>query len=398
MFTHLKKPIKMPSIPTVEAVFDYKHKCTSVTPRCAVMIRVIHQRKVKYYNPGVRIMAHEWDKTTRTVVNRMDAAELNERIAYFTGRIQGYITKLIKSGREFSIDALTRYLDCIGNGADFIEFMRNQIETRKDLRPNTIKGHRTSLHKLEEYGGIKHFRDLDHDNIRQFDAWLHDKHPGNQMYIHSLHKGVRAYCTMAYQLGLLDENPYKRIRISRGSCGMRKYVPFDDLRKIATAKMPTASMQAVRDLFMLQTYTGLAYADLFAIDFKKTDRRDRRSVVAGQRTKTGENYYISLIAPAIEILERYGYELPRLTNQQYNMRLKALADYAGVDIKLTSHMARHTFAVMAINGGIKIEVLAKMMGHNDIKTTQHYGKIIDRTAEDAFERLAEFMESKGIVL
>ena len=59
----------------------------------------------------------------------------------------------------------------------------------------------------------------------------------------------------------------------------------------------------------------------------------------------------------------------------------------GLGKNLTSHMARHTFAVFAINHGVPIETLAKMMGHTDVKTTQQYAKIINSTVEAAYDSL-----------
>lgn len=75
--------------------------------------------------------------------------------------------------------------------------------------------------------------------------------------------------------------------------------------------------------------------------------------------------------------------------QQYNMQLKVLATFAGLNRPLTSHMGRHTFAVLSLNRGVKIENLAKMMGHTDIKTTQIYAQVLNSEVEKEFERLEE---------
>ena len=50
-------------------------------------------------------------------------------------------------------------------------------------------------------------------------------------------------------------------------------------------------------------------------------------------------------------------------------------------------MGRHTFAVYCLNNGVPIETLAKMMGHTDIKTTQIYATIVNKTIEAAFGML-----------
>lgn len=56
-------------------------------------------------------------------------------------------------------------------------------------------------------------------------------------------------------------------------------------------------------------------------------------------------------------------------------------------LTLQQYMGRHTYATLCLNSGIKIEVLAKMMGHTDIKTTQIYAHLVNTTVEDAYKEL-----------
>jgi len=123
--------------------------------------------------------------------------------------------------------------------------------------------------------------------------------------------------------------------------------------------------------------------------------RDGKSIILDRRKKTDEDYYIVLLSPALAILKKYGYKLPLISNVRYNYYLKVVAQFAKIDKPLTTHMARHTFAVFALNHGIKIEVLAKMMGHTDIKTTQIYAKILDSSVEAGFDVLEKSLNKSG---
>ena len=61
-----------------------------------------------------------------------------------------------------------------------------------------------------------------------------------------------------------------------------------------------------------------------------------------------------------------------------NSYLKEIADVCGITKTLTFHMARHTFATtVTLSNGVPIESVSKMLGHNNIKTTQHYAKVLD---------------------
>ncbi|MDN5283924.1 MAG: Site-specific recombinase, partial [Mucilaginibacter sp.] len=64
--------------------------------------------------------------------------------------------------------------------------------------------------------------------------------------------------------------------------------------------------------------------------------------------------------------------------------LKEIADLCNVNKDLTFHIARHTFATtVTLLNGVPIESVSKMLGHTNIKTTQHYARILDlKVGED----------------
>ena len=101
--------------------------------------------------------------------------------------------------------------------------------------------------------------------------------------------------------------------------------------------------------------------------------------------------FLVLLSPAMEILKKYDYVLPIISNQQYNLRLKIVADYAGLDRNLTVHMSRHTFATMCLNNGVKMENVSKMLGHTNVRTTQQYAKVLNAEVEKDFEMLERIL-------
>lgn len=140
-------------------------------------------------------------------------------------------------------------------------------------------------------------------------------------------------------------------------------------------------------------FTGLAYSDLIKNDFSKLREASGRKVLTGQRVKTGENYYVVLVPEAVEILERYGYNMPKMSLQQYNMRLKAVSDISGINKKMTSHVGRHTAACLMLNHGVPMEVVKEVLGHTDIKTTQIYAHLVNVTVNKHLARYERELES-----
>ena len=77
-----------------------------------------------------------------------------------------------------------------------------------------------------------------------------------------------------------------------------------------------------------------------------------------------------------------------LSNQKMNSYLTEIADACGIKKTLTTHIARHSFACLALANGVSMEVIAKMLGHSDIKTTKIYAKVIDRSIAEQMGTLA----------
>ena len=109
--------------------------------------------------------------------------------------------------------------------------------------------------------------------------------------------------------------------------------------------------------------------------------------VKEERVKTGNKYNITLLPPAMDILKKYDYKLPVQCMQVYNRNLQAIQYRAGIETRCSSHVGRHTFAVICLNNNVRIEVVKEFLGHKDIKTTAIYAKIVDKTVNKAFDNL-----------
>ena len=97
--------------------------------------------------------------------------------------------------------------------------------------------------------------------------------------------------------------------------------------------------------------------------------------------------YVQILPQALAVAENYGGELPRVAVQVYNRSLKAIAEMSKIRKRVTSHVARHTFATLMLSKGAKIENVSKMLGHTDIKMTQRYAKVLAKDVFAEFDKL-----------
>ena len=116
----------------------------------------------------------------------------------------------------------------------------------------------------------------------------------------------------------------------------------------------------------------------------------------GERIKTGVPYVSQLLPPAVKVLERYDWKIPRLSNADYNRHLKSLGAMAKIATPLHSHLARHTFATYMLRNGAKIENVSRMLGHTNITQTQRYAKVLAESVHEDFDRVAEKMGTAEI--
>ena len=67
---------------------------------------------------------------------------------------------------------------------------------------------------------------------------------------------------------------------------------------------------------------------------------------------------------------------------------------SGITTHLTSHVGRHTFATtIALKNKMPIEVLQKVMGHESVKTTQIYAKVLQESVDEEFDKLDEIIQN-----
>lgn len=371
--------------PTLRFVFDRKKTATK-KHKASVQIEVLSERKRKYIGTGVKLYSDQWDERKK-VINSMQMLELNRSLDEQIRIIQDWVNELIRKREPFDFEKLERFIKFSNKSENFIEFIERRIEERQDITESTKKTHRTFSESLRTFGRITYFSDLTKENITIYDDWLHEK-GYSQPTVHNYHKRMKRYINEAIKFELIDKDPYSGLHFERGKHQIRKYLTEDELRKIIEAEIPSKTVRQVRDLFVFQAYTGISYADLAKFDFKKDIiKKNGKMVIHDVRQKTEETYFIVLLSPALEVLERYKFILPVISNQQYNLRLKIVADYAKIDKNLTVHMARHTFATMCLNNGVKIENVSKMLGHSNIKTTQEYAKVLNSEVEKSFDLL-----------
>ena len=332
---------------SIRLVFDRRKIATKTHP-AAVYIEATYRKKRKFINTGVKLLDGQWGNNCK-VRNHPQSNILNESIERQVASIYDFAHSLQMKGEEFDFVKLENHLSYgKGSGKDtFLRFMKKRIWERP-IGESTKERHWGMLKALEDFGKIKSFDDLTQMNILAWDAYA-KKRCSKLSSVYNYHKILKIYIREAYAAQMINHDPYVGVRIKRGTSDTRRYLTEDELYAIESKKIENASLRTVRDVFVFCCYTGLAYSDIAKFDFKKAVYNDGMYRIKDARKKTGTTYNISLIDKAMEILRRYDFSLPIISNQKYNSYLKVLGSYCDVKQHLTSHVARHNKNYIYLN-------------------------------------------------
>jgi site-specific recombinase XerD len=165
----------------------------------------------------------------------------------------------------------------------------------------------------------------------------------------------------------------------------------------------------VKDIFLFSCFTGLAYSDVKKMSYENIATGiDGEKWLFINRTKTDTASRVPLLPTALDILDKYKDHpqcinkqklLPVLSNQKMNAYLKEIADLCEINKELTFHIARHTFATtVTLNNDVPIESVSKMLGHKNIRTTQHYAKLLDKKVSNDMQTLRDKFKPKSPVV
>lgn len=391
------------------------------------MIRYVYLRVTVDGIPKETSTKRKWDlkrwdqDTERATGTKEDARSLNFFLDSLVTNISNYKTELINECKTISA---MRIIDFVkGNNPSkskvLEEFQKHNDEVLALVPQEYAKGTHTRFvtarSHVQEFILFKYqkedieFRELNYEFIKDYEMFL---------------KTIRRCCnntTLKYIANfkkivlrgvakeIIPKDPFllfkgKKVKI------LKEPLTRAELYLLETKQFESERLSTVRDIFVFQCYTGLAYIDVKQLI--KTDIKrgiDGELWIMSNRQKTKSSTDIPLLPKALEIMEKYencpfcverGLVLPVKSNQKMNEYLKEIAELSKVYSRLNTHKARRTFAsTIALNNGVSIHVVKEMLGHHSISQTEDYAiteqETIGREMLELKERLSRPSKQEG---
>lgn len=284
----------------------------------------------------------------------------------------------------------------------FYDFMDSLIEHRKGT---TKKGWRNCKARLLQYDPNLSltFRDITPQWVQGFydyldtkaRQWEIDPKRGNTAP-NPISAGTKAvtfqrFCCVlneAVRRGIINRKPHANIKRFREPEANREFLTIDELRTLSQFPHPTERMGRA---FFFSCLTGLRWSDIIKLSWDNVQQIGNTVRIVFTQQKTGGIEYLDINPQAAELMgERKAGQLvfPDLLLQARTNITKWVKS-AGINKHITFHCARHTFAVMMLDLGVDLYTVSKLLGHKNIKTTQIYAKILDKTKQEAVNRIPD---------
>lgn len=397
--------------------FVYPKRKSSGLTEATLYMRVAFQFNEIEKSLGIKIPFDKWDSEKRVVKEfNYHQRELEDRVAEFKEKIMGAFYVLSKNTAEptlreimdmaFDEEGKSNY-SLFGVFSDLLIKMEKQ-NTLKRQRSNLLK-YQTCMRHLKNFVKQKYkvndlsFNRINRNFIDEFELFLQSECKNGHNSSMKLLQIFRRVYMVAVNNRWTSHNAFFGKKLTYIDVDIQ-VLTDDELQALKILNIEKEHLLKTRKMFLFCVYTGLAYIDLFCLKRKHIELNKLSSsyMIRKKREKTGVEALIPLFEPAKQILNEWipnweklnaeEFLTPRISNQKFNDNIRDLIALLGLDKRIRSHSGRHTFATtIALENGVGIETVSKMLGHSKIAQTQKYAKVtalkIERETMDLSNKL-----------
>lgn len=382
--------------PTIRLVFDRKNKSTNSKVnnpvQGLVQLEVAFLKDRKFFSSGVKVYRDQWKG--EAVTKHPQAQELNGILDLMKSKARRIVLEVTSENNGvFALDLFRHEFEksCIDEMSKSVfELIEQYILYLKKAgrAETTVGGYHSMLLLLEEYRKIRTVRDVTPESLISFYNWCANVKQLKGTTIDMYFTKFSTVISNEVYEGRLDHSPFESFNHKRKKKKQDepiRYMTEEEMERFVNYVPLTSGKKKAKDIFLLQMYTGMAYCDAITKNlYRDFEVENGRYVLRARRQKTDVPFTVVLFRQAVEILERYEGQLPQMSIQNYDRHLKDLG-MAAIGRRISSHDARHTFATWAMRNGVPIETISSILGHSNIRQTQHYAKIL---ALDVIDKLS----------
>jgi integrase/recombinase XerD len=367
-----------------------------------VMVRFIQNRKIAYVGTGVYIKPEHWNP--KGSLDKCDWVKKDAMRETYNAAIESLIKEALSLALEHRA-ATAAQLKHLLQGEeeekpDFIRFYALELERiKKDSTPRTHEKYTNIYDRLKAYAGTLPFDKLTVDWLKKYEAHLLTVNKRNTVSKHLAF--VKTIIRRAVAEGVMPyaDNPFLSFRL-KSEKPQKDRLTKEELQRIQDLDLPEGQrVHHARTAFLLQFFlAGMRIGDLLQMRWEmiEGDRLEYKS------QKTNTHLSVKLVPAALKLIEPYrkdkGFVLPFVPEglkpdaQQkrvesmtalINKMLSEIAKKAGIEKKITTHVARHSFASLAWANSRDIKAVSQALGHTSVTMTETYLRELSGSEQDS---------------
>jgi len=382
----------------------YLNKLKPKGNKYPIYVRItVNRRKVEFAIKEY-LLVEQWDETSFQAIK---IPRVNQYITKVENRLNDIRVELERDGKVITAKAIKDKFLGIGETGnetfkDYVEtFIEEMRALKGDYSEGTLKNYIATRNHLFNFLS-KHkkegilMKEINGRFINDFDFFLMTERrtskdssvkcePINRNTANKYHAKLRAILNKARKAGLIKINAYENFKL-KDQKSNRTFLTEEELELIQKCTL-SQQLERSRDIFLFSAYTGLRFNDAIGLTVNNISiDKDNTVWINIVQEKTMGALSIPMLKYAVDIYNKYKTEreitgriLPKISNQKLNENLKSISKIAGIKKPVTHHVARHTFATtVTLSNNVPIEIVSKMLGHSDLKTTQIYAKITNK--------------------
>ncbi len=346
---------------------------------------------------GIYCPKIDWDRETLRVKKTNEKAiEFNKNLDRILRKAGEAFDGLRFSGQEFSIDELvTRIKGKESLPETLLEYMQDSHKRMKkrigvEITKATYYKYRKAIEYVDDFlFKVRKQKNylvsrIDVDFLNEYFQFLRTEKNNNHNSALKHISFLKVLLQEALRKRTIKDDLFRYLKIKPKTV-MRDFLTQEELQCLLDLELQNEELRRKRDIFLFACYTGLAYVDLKQLKNEHLFKdKDGSYYIIKPRQKTGQESIIPLLPAAETILRKYSltgnpkdFKWYISSNQKMNHGMKLIGLKSQITKTLHMHLARHTFATtVTLGNGVPIETVSKMLGHANLRQTQHYAKVV----------------------
>ncbi len=399
---------------TFSVVFFCKRTKLNKKGKAPIYARINTSGSITEIYTQCQIEPEHWNqRLERSMLRDSVSLQINEIIATYRTNILAAYDNIIKEGREPNCFAIQQRLENRGSNRRMVlaEFSKYCNKRQKEVGVRITQLTANKYHRLLRYMTEYTEREYKKADL-PLEAITYEYIDGLNTFMQTAYNcknngAINLLCCLknfilyAIRNEWIEKNPFQYYKMKIDKTNVKVPLTKEELDTLIRKRMPNERLDKIRDVFCFCCLTGLAFTDTDKLR-EEHITTDEQGVlwIHKPREKTAVMSRVPLLEYPISLLKKYehtselqtgGKLLPIPSNQKMNAYLKDIADICNIKKCLKTHVARHTFATLAIEYGMPIDIIAKILGHTNTNMTRRYARISETNIGNEMKRLGTKM-------